>query len=755
MIVDVSMNSLCSLPLLATGVLLVTTTAPRQVASFSSPLQRHAVSRPLPPHLLSIVSSNSRRKTPAKRELLQLQAAFSSTSADSLANIHSLDSITTNPHLFPITSDYLHALSRLQYGDSGSSRGPSAEEFLNQLSRELLLLSQNNNVPIVEQTPSGARTTQNMDSYQPTYHAMEVTAPAFTSAFGVGVAAQTYEPAFYSQSMNSMMLASEDGSGNSYGVENFAWYGEPTTTNAAIDNVDVAESFASWQKSQGGSNALRDLALSIPTDDELPHQQLDYSQGAAMQNMVNIPEQDYFATSVHEYLTTSDEQYGVTYTDDHGGGQYAWDSTGDQEYYYHDTYPVAFDSGSAFEAIDAAGSFDGTVAVSDQASPLPEVNYDLSNSLTSDLTNLNYEDLTSPSPTMHHNGGMLSDAIKNKLDQLGLPSYHVELPVITNPLTQLSPSVQNAMLSIKEASDVSKVKLDGYLNTVTHSLDGLTVNAADASKSFESLTGQMSKVADVGASGLNAIGNALHVGASNLPEFHPPKLDLQSLTLPHVDVHLPTIPNMNVVEGASAVMDRIGDSSLSDFGNVILSTIELTGGIIFNFLDLFLNTIAGTNFASVIADAQSAVSSLINNASHFVVSTVSSIGNMSVIEIIQHLLTLVIAITDILLKIMNAIVYLISGNDGATWALLATSSVKEASTQLLAQASSTYNDFTHASLAELAHSIGDYGQVVENEFVTLMGSIGSAIDTNSFHGMSVPEDLFDSVATVLQTGLSL
>ena len=104
---------------------------------------------------------------------------------------------------------------------------------------------------------------------------------------------------------------------------------------------------------------------------------------------------------------------------------------------------------------------------------------------------------------------------------------------------------------------------------------------------------------------------------------------------------------------------------------------------------------------------------------------------------------------------MNAIVYLISGNDGATWALVATSSVKEASSQLLAQASSTYNDFTHASLAELALSIGDYGQVVENEFVTLMGSLGSVIDTNSFHGMSVPEDVFDSVATVLQTGLSL
>ncbi|KAL7441442.1 hypothetical protein ACHAXH_006597 [Discostella pseudostelligera] len=749
------MNSLRFL--LTSGILIVATTAPLQVVSFSPPHHLLVVSRPLPPQSGSTVSSNSRRTTSAERELRQasLFSTFTSSTlaaegVDSLANIHSLDSITTNPHLFPITSDYLHALSRLQYGDSGiSSRGPSAEEFLNQLSRELLLLSHTNVVPIVEQSSSEAFTAQSINRYQPSYHAMEVTTPAFTSTFGVGVAAQTYEPAFYSQYNNPMMSASNDGGGNSYGVDDSAWYEQSTATNAPIDNIDVAESYASWQKSQGGSNPLRDLALSIPTDDTLrlqSQQQLDYSHAATMHEMNNMPEPDYFATNMLDYSTASDEQYGGTLADDFGGGQYAWDSIGDHGNYYHDNIsPVTF----------AEGSFDGTVAVSDQASLLPEVNYDLSNSLTTDLSNLNYEDLSSPPPTLHHNGGLLSDVIKSTLDQLGLPTYHVELPVITNPLSQMSPSMQNAVLSIKEASGASREKFDGYFNTISHSLDGLTINAADTSKSFEILSGQISKVADAGASGLNAIGNALQVKASNLPEFHPPNLDFKTPMLPNVDVQLPIEPNVNVIESASAVMHRIGDTSLSDFGHVILSTIELTGGIIFNFLDLFLNTIAGTNFASVIADVQSAISSLIDNASHFVVSTVSSIGNMSVIEIIQNLLTLVIAITDILLKLMNAIVYLISGNDGATWALVATSSVKEASSQLLAQASSTYNDFTHASLAELALSIGDYGQVVENEFVTLMGSLGSVIDTNSFHGMSVPEDVFDSVATVLQTGLSL
>ena len=169
--------------------------------------------------------------------------------------------------------------------------------------------------------------------------------------------------------------------------------------------------------------------------------------------------------------------------------------------------------------------------------------------------------------------------------------------------------------------------------------------------------------------------------------------------------------------------------------------------MIINFIDPIINAISGKNIASILVDAQSAVLSLIDTAGHLVLSTLKSIGDMSLIEIIQRLMILVIAITDILLKILNAVIYLASGKDGASWAVLATSSIKEANLHLLAQASSTYNDFTHASLSELARSIGDYGQVVGNEFVTLMGSLDNAI--------TISDDTFDSVATVLQTGLSL
>ncbi len=182
----------------------------------------------------------------------------------------------------------------------------------------------------------------------------------------------------------------------------------------------------------------------------------------------------------------------------------------------------------------------------------------------------------------------------------------------------------------------------------------------------------MCKVADVGTSGMDAIANALQIGASNIARIHPPSFDLATPKLPNAVIHLPT-SNMNVIKETSAAINRIGDASLSDVGNVILSTINFIGGMIINFIDPIINPISGTNIASILVDAKSAVLSLIDNAGHLVLSTLKSIGDMSVIEIIQHLMILVIVITDILLKILNAIIYLASGKDGASWILLATS----------------------------------------------------------------------------------
>lgn len=229
----------------------------------------------------------------------------------------------------------------------------------------------------------------------------------------------------------------------------------------------------------------------------------------------------------------------------------------------------------------------------------------------------------------------------------------------------------------------------------------------------------------------------VNIQPPELPSVNLPHPTLPEVHLPSMNIQPPAMPNLNIMEGTN-----VGEASLSDLGNGIISAVKFTGGIIIKFLDFILNAVAGTSVSSILTNVQTSVTSVIDNAVHAVVSTITNIGNMSVIEIIQHLMALVIAITDILLKILNAIVYLISGRDGAEWALQATSSVNEASSQLLAQATSTYDDVTHESLRELAHTIGDYSHYVGNEFVTLMTAV------------PLDHDTLGSATTAVQTALT-
>jgi len=146
------------------------------------------------------------------------------------------------------------------------------------------------------------------------------------------------------------------------------------------------------------------------------------------------------------------------------------------------------------------------------------------------------------------------------------------------------------------------------------------------------------------------------------------------------------------------------------------------------------------------------VTTTIDTASYVVIEILAKAGNMSVSEIVQDIMKLVIIITDILLKVMNAILYVVSGKDGAAWAIQATTSIDGASSQLLAQAMNMYDDFTHASLTEMAHSIRDYRQLVGGEFTTLIASLTTgAVEVVYSADVSMPNDVMDSVA---QTAVS-
>lgn len=831
-------------------------------------------------------ASTSRRET----------AASSTTRLTAhLACLDSLRDISSNPDLFPTTSDYIRTLS-LREDDASDTESvgaaPSAEEFLTQLSTELLRASREQQETMFQPMAAASATAAAVDAATTgnvgnslLYNLAEQTVPAVASAIGVGFAAETYNPASYSSMSNQMMMAdgSNHGVDSGYATEymtgSYADYTTTATANTVVGNDGGAsESFAAWH-SQGGSNSLRDLASSIPTMDQQDVSLTAQDTFVGGMNHIN----DYFgsngeyyvadnaglgssfdaSTVVNSYASMSDREIGDTWhsqggsnalqdlatsipTDDiiveqqdvsfkddilegmnkvmdqlgNAGGYFSTEKSEVAQLSENNaagqqaapmmqnsvldaatgaSSGVELEAGTAMAAVDTAPIEGAAFATANQATITPQVSSD---TLSPQLSDMNYNGLQidgeaaatnafslnlPSSPAKPPNTGLLSDSIKEKLDHMELPQYHIELPKVSNPFLEIEPSMQSALTSVKEASGASKVKLDGLFNTMTHSLDVLGDKMTDVSNSIESLSGQMTRVANAGASGVETIGNAVQSGVSSIgggmasikgvgAGLHPPNLNIQPLAFPDVSAQVPNLPapptlpnvnmpsvnlpqpsflpNLNIVEGTNAALKRVGDASLTDFGNVVLSAIKFIGGIVVNFLDLILNAVSGTSVASILSNIQTSVTSVIDNANHAVVSTITNIGNLSVKEILQHSMALIIAIADILLKITNAIIYIISGKDGADWALQATSSVNGASSQLLAQATLTYDDVTHASLTEVAHSIGDYSQHVGGEFVTLIGSL-NGMDGISLDGAIIPEDTLNSVASAVQTALSL
>jgi len=878
--------------------LLLLISAPRDASSFSAPRHHHRHGTGVRSNRLRIGTSFTKARTTTKaRRTFQNQRTLAGSTESStssqlyahLAYLDSLNAITSNPDLFPTTSDYIRTLSRAGLDDG--SQAPSAEEFLTQLSTELLRASSSSpptssdSEPVVAAMASSAMEAMPAASasapLSPLNSFAETMAPALTSAAGVYTAANGYDASSYSQLLadgrngyivngydadytaasssgyatefaaatNAATVNGDDGSGfgtefasaatnaavdaanNELGVGDA--FAEPsgistaiadglagaaetasnaaeaaataTATATATTAAGPSESFASWH-AQGGSNALRDLASSIPTSD-VEQQDVSYVAQAAQQAWHGANTGNWYDPVAVTNSYTSSSLNVASAVDVSSAA----------------TEPsVAATVAMVDSAVSPSMPSDPVVTASIdtapiesaiQSSPLiPEVNNEVfSNDLSSQLSDLSYEgmnsDMTNAATTASNKAPVLSDYIKSQLEKIAKDA---------------EPAMQNTMASAKEVGSASKAKLGQMFDSMSHSFDGLSDRVADASNSFEGLSGhmsekvagvsnslgglsgQVSKAATAGVEGVRSIGDTVQSGTSNFGEgmagltssvksvgsslpppptmpkvnLNVPNVKFDAPTLPHVDlpavniqtpplpaVNMPNIPPPSlptpVVEGTNAAMKSVGDASLSDFGNGVISAIKFTGGIMVKFLDFILNAVAGTSVASILTNVQTSVNSVIDNATHSVLSTINGIANMSVKEILQNLMALIIAITDILLKIMNAVIYLISGRDGENWLLQATTTVNEASSHLLAQASLTYHDITHASMAELAHNIGDYSQYVGNELYALMGSLNgaegdillSSLDGSSGHMLNA--DVLDGVAAAVQTAMNM
>eukprot|EP00986_Skeletonema_menzelii_P012058 scaffold6447_cov144-Skeletonema_menzelii.AAC.3 len=206
-----------------------------------------------------------------------------------------------------------------------------------------------------------------------------------------------------------------------------------------------------------------------------------------------------------------------------------------------------------------------------------------------------------------------------------------------------------------------------------------------------------------------------------------------------------TFQSIHPPAAVSSAIQHASDASLADIGNGIMDAVKFMASIVLTVVDANLDLAApGSSSASVLKSVQSSVNSMLDNASYTVANVINDVGNLSLKDIVHNLMVLIVATADVIMKVMNAVVYLLSGKDAGNWALQASSTVNEATSQLLAQA----DDVTHQSIGNLASSIGDYSYHVGNDLVALLGSL------NGVEGAQFDSTL-DMVTTAMQTGFTM
>ena len=142
-----------------------------------------------------------------------------------------------------------------------------------------------------------------------------------------------------------------------------------------------------------------------------------------------------------------------------------------------------------------------------------------------------------------------------------------------------------------------------------------------------------------------------------------------SMELPQSSNFQPSMPNgviqTHTVVNPSASLDNsasaLGDASFSDFGYAVVSSLQYIGEMFLKLIDSILNLVAGTSVEATLLAIQTSISTTIDSASHSVVSTLSAIGDISIRDVFNGIMTLILMIGDILMKAANAAVYLASG----------------------------------------------------------------------------------------------
>ena len=425
--------------------------------------------------------------------------------------------------------------------------------------------------------------------------------------------------------------------------------------------------------------------------------------------------------------------------------------------------------------VDAGGTSDVSnvaISASSLSAEVPNAASDVTNSLSSQLSDIAYSQSFGHAET------------ESKRFSVPQVSKTMEPPNANEAVTKAKEFAAHSAESINhalaQAKETGSSQFNHLLGSVSHSFDGFPQKIASVgssgAESFGKVASEMQKVQipsfdtsklpkfDVSAMPTVDMSKVKMPPAPLMPSVDVSKVKMQSVPfLPAVKSNVVPAESLSV-EGSKAALSthvNFADNTLSDIGNSIFGGIKHIGSLLFQFLDWIIAAVAGTSISQILGNVQTSISNLIDNTCSSVVDLLNGLGNLTLREILQAFLTLILVVTDMILKVMNALIYLISGKDAGDWALQANSAVHTYGDELLAQAGATYQDVTHKSLGELATSIGDYSHHVGDELMAMMNSLSAQGGVENALGGTggdvsyLSAENVDAIATAVQTALTL
>jgi hypothetical protein len=303
---------------------------------------------------------------------------------------------------------------------------------------------------------------------------------------------------------------------------------------------------------------------------------------------------------------------------------------------------------------------------------------------------LSEESYSSPSTSFSFEkatGGSLSDSFKSILK--------------TQPYKAPSPT-SSTSFSIKD------IRTPKVMEPKAPNLDTKTVQ--------EFLNDVSQKVNDAGESTLKAITDAIQAQ--------------------QVIVNEGTSGSMKVIsDTTSNTVKTIGEASISDVAASVVSGIKFIAVLMLKLIDLILVKVGEPTVAQMMKSVQTSIQTVVDGATSAVVHTVTDIGNLTVKDILQGLISLLITVSKLLLTVFNMLVKYLSGKGASEWVLEASTLLNEQSKALINKASHTAYDLTHASFTELAASIGAFSQEIGSHLVSSIDVTSDSILTTGLLGI--------------------